>query len=116
MNAIRIILFVAFGIACFLLILLVLFQDDGQSGMGGLLGGRGTAAFGSHSASILTKTTFVLVVLFFAFTLSLSLLNKKPRLQQNLAPAGQTQESPEQTQPGNWWQSSETATESDAQD
>ena len=31
-------------------------QDDGENGMGGLMGGRGTAAFGSHSASVLTKT------------------------------------------------------------
>ena len=53
MNAVRIVLLVAFVLVCFFLVLFVLFQDDGQSGMGGLLGGRGSAAFGSHSASFL---------------------------------------------------------------
>ena len=57
MNTIGVILLVAFVIVCVLLVLLVLVQDDGQNGMGGLLGGRGTAAFGSHSASVLTKAT-----------------------------------------------------------
>ena len=62
---VNVLLTVAFVIVCVLLILLVLVQDDGQNGMGGIFGGRGTQAFGSHSASILTKTTRVLVILFF---------------------------------------------------
>ena len=65
MGVIAKVLLVVFIIVCVLLVLLVAIQDDGENGMGGLLGGRGTAAFGSHSASVLTKTTFVLVVLFF---------------------------------------------------
>ena len=84
MSAIGIILLVAFVIVCVLLVLLVLVQDDGQSGMGGLLGGRGTAAFGSHSASVLTKTTTVLVALFFVITIVLALLNKKPKMDAEL--------------------------------
>ena len=109
MGAIRVILLVAFIIACALLILIILVQDDGSSGMGGLLGGRGTTAFGSHSANILTRTTFVLVVLFFAFALALALLNKRPRLEQNLAPAETVQPStpPADTQSNNWWKSSD---------
>ena len=104
MGAIRIILLVAFIIACALLILIILVQDDGSSGMGGLLGGRGTTAFGSHSANILTRTTFVLVVLFFVFALALALLNKRPRLEQNLAPSGTVQQgtSPADTQSNDW--------------
>jgi len=109
MGAIRVILLVAFIIACALLILIILVQDDGSSGMGGLLGGRGTTAFGSHSANILTRTTFVLVVLFFAFALALALLNKRPRLEQNLAPAETVQPStpPADTQSNNWWKTSD---------
>ena len=84
MSAIGIILLVAFVIVCVFLVLLVLVQDDGQSGMGGLLGGRGTAAFGSHSASVLTKTTTVLVALFFVITIVLALLNKKPKMDAEL--------------------------------
>ena len=94
MGAIRVILLVAFIIACALLILIILVQDDGSSGMGGLLGGRGTTAFGSHSANILTRTTFVLVVLFFVFALALAMLNKRPRLEQNLAPSQTVQPGP----------------------
>ena len=109
MGAIRIILLVAFIIACALLILIILVQDDGSSGMGGLLGGRGTTAFGSHSANILTKTTFVLVVLFFVFALALALLNKRPRLEQNLAPSETVQPgaSPAETQSNDWWKTSD---------
>lgn len=92
MSTIGIILLVVFVIASILLILLVLVQDDGQNGMGGLLGGRGTAAFGSHSASVLTKATAVLVFLFFALALLLAIINKKPKLDDSLlsSPAAET--------------------------
>ena len=60
-------LLVCFVIVCLLLVLLVSVQDDGENGMGGLMGGRGIAAFGSHSASVLTKTTMVFVILFLVF-------------------------------------------------
>ncbi|MFA6856207.1 MAG: preprotein translocase subunit SecG, partial [Treponema sp.] len=100
---------------CVLLVLIILIQDDGSSGMGGLLGGRGTAAFGSHSASVLTRTTFVLAVLFFVLALSLALLNKKPKLQRDLAPAVTTEESSStESQSGNWWKSADTSNGSTA--
>ena len=79
MSTIGIVLLVFFIIVCVLLVLLVSIQSDNEDGMGGLLGGRGTAAFGSHSASVLTKATGVLVFLFFVLTLSLALVNKKPK-------------------------------------
>lgn len=72
------VLLVCFIIVAALLILLIVIQDDGENGMGGLLGGRGTAAFGSHSASVLTKTTAVLVVIFFGLSVGLAIVNKKP--------------------------------------
>lgn len=62
------ILLVAFVIISVLLVLLVLVQDEDNSGMGGLLGGGNSQAFGSHSASVLTKATVVFVVLFFVLT------------------------------------------------
>lgn len=68
------ILLVAFVIVCVLIVLLVLVQDDGKNGMG-LMGGRGTAAFGSHSASVLSKTTGVLVVIFFVISIGLAKIN-----------------------------------------
>ncbi len=119
MGTIGIILLVAFIIVCVLLVLLVLVQDDGSSGMGGLLGGRGTAAFGSHSASVLTRATFVLVVLFFVLAFSLALLNKRPRLQNDLMPVvteeGAAGASPAGAESGSeWWKSAdETPAESE---
>lgn len=88
MGTVGVVLLVAFIIVCVLLVALVLVQDDGSHGMGGLLGGRGTAAFGSHSASVLTKATFTLVVLFFALAFSLALLNRRPNVRRDLEAAG----------------------------
>ena len=77
MGVVRTILLVAFVILCILLVLLVLVQNEDSNGMGGVFGGN-SAAFGSHSASVLTKTTGVLVALFFVLTFALALLNKAP--------------------------------------
>lgn len=84
MGAIGVVLLVAFIVVCVLLILLVSIQDDGENGMGGLFGGRGSAAFGSHSASVLTKATAVFVTLFFVLAFGLALVNKKPSIEKDL--------------------------------
>ena len=83
MGAIGVVLLVAFIIVCVLLILLVSVQDN-ENGMGGVFGGRGTAAFGSHSASVLTKATAVFVTLFFVLAFGLALVNKKPSIEKDL--------------------------------
>ena len=85
MNVISTVLFVAFIIVCVVIVGLVLVQDDGQNGMGGLLGGRGTAAFGSHSASVLTKATGVFVALFFIIAFALAVMNKKPKVSNDMS-------------------------------
>lgn len=117
MSTIGIVLLVAFIVVCVLLVLLVLVQDDGQSGMGGLLGGRGTAAFGSHSANVLTKATTVLVVLFFVLAIALAMTNKKPKVEKDLeagatveaaienssAEAAENAANPETTEADTWW-------------
>ena len=109
MGTIGVVLLVVFIIVCVLLVLLVSIQDDGENGMG-LLGGRGTAAFGSHSASVLTKTTFVLVFLFFALTVSLALVNKKPKLDKDLVPvAAEASETTSDSTASDWWPESEAA-------
>ena len=110
MGTIGVVLLVFFVIVCLLLVLLVSIQDDGENGMG-LLGGRGTAAFGSHSASVLTKTTFVLVFLFFALAFALAMVNKKPKLDKDLVPATavESTESAAETASGEWWADSESA-------
>ena len=71
------------------------------------MGGRGNAAFGSHSASVLTKATAVFVVLFFVITLSLALVNKKqktPDLADSIPEEELVDESAAAS--GNWWDDS----------
>jgi len=112
MSTISVVLLVAFIIVCLLLVLLVSIQDDGENGMGGLMGGRGTAAFGAQTGNVLTKTTFVLVILFFVFTLALALTNKKPKLEKDLAPSTaveSTEDAADTT--GNWWAAEESKAE-----
>ena len=109
MGTIGVVLLVFFVIVCLLLVLLVSIQDDGENGMG-LLGGRGTAAFGSHSGSVLTKTTFVLVFLFFALSLGLALVNKKPKIANDLVPTEvESTDSASESTDSNWWAESEAA-------
>ena len=110
MGTIGLVLLVFFVIVCLLLVLLVSIQDDGENGMG-LLGGRGTAAFGSHSASVLTKTTFGLVFLFFALSLGLALVNKKPKIEKDLLPTTGVESTESATEAGSsdWWAESESA-------
>ena len=109
MGTIGVVLLVFFVIVCLLLVLLVSIQDDGENGMG-LLGGRGTAAFGSHSGSVLTKTTFVLVFLFFALSLGLALVNKKPKIEKDLVPTTvEAADTTSESTTGNWCAESEAA-------
>ena len=118
MGTIGIVLLVFFIIICVLLVLLVSIQSDNEDGMGGLLGGRGTAAFGSHSASVLTKATSVLVVLFFVLTLSLALVNKKPKTDKFVDSIPEEEVKDESSASGaNWWEdtAAEAATEEAAE-
>ncbi len=114
MGTIGVVLLVAFFIVCFLLVLLVAVQDDGESGMGGLLGGRGTAAFGSHSANVLTKTTFVLVVLFFVLSIGIALSNKKPKVEKNLLPETVVEENSASETPSDWWSGESASSEKES--
>ncbi len=108
MGTIGLVLLVFFVIVCLLLVLLVSIQDDGENGMG-LLGGRGTAAFGSHSANVLTKTTFVLVFLFFALSFGLAMVNKKPKLEKDLVPTAVESTEAATESATEWWSDSESA-------
>ena len=50
-----------------------------SNGLGGLLGGPSSTTFGSQSGNVLTKTTYVLVTVFFVLILGLALINKTPK-------------------------------------
>ena len=118
MGTIGLVLLVFFVIVCLLLVLLVSIQDDGENGMG-LLGGRGTAAFGSHSASVLTKTTCVLVVLFFVLAFGLAFVNKKPKIDSSIVEKvtettvtdGTASSEDAASASANWWDSTEETAE-----
>jgi preprotein translocase subunit SecG len=67
MGVLGIILLIAFIIVCLLLVAIVLLQNEEGDGLGGLLGGASNVAFGSRAGNVLTRTTYVLVTLFFCF-------------------------------------------------
>lgn len=78
MEIIGIVLLVAFVIICLLIICLVLVQDESGDSLGGLFAGGSNSAFGSRSASVLTKATYVIVGLFFVSAFFLAFINKTP--------------------------------------
>lgn len=81
MGVIGVILLVAFVIICILLVCLVLVQNEEGGGLGGLFGGASSTAFGSRSGNVLTKTTYILVALFFLASFGLAFLNKAPTVE-----------------------------------
>lgn len=111
MGVIGIILLVAFVIICVLLVCVVLLQNEEGGGMGGLLGGGNSAAFGSRSGNVLTKTTYVLVTLFFVATFILAFINKAPSVHSLDAAAAQE----EATGAGSFWLDEETTSDAAAE-
>lgn len=113
MGAIGVVLLVAFVIVCVLLVLLVLVQENDNKGMGSMFGGGNSAAFGSHSASVLTKTTVVFVVLFFVTTFALAFINKKSSNRADLSETAKsmnlTQDASAEKSASDWWKKDNTA-------
>jgi preprotein translocase subunit SecG len=112
MGPISVVLLIAFIIICVLSVLLVLVQDQENSGMGGMLGGGNSVAFGSHSASVLTKVTIVFVVLFFVSAFMLAFLNKKSSVKNDISAAavenGLAPDTVVPAESGDWWKKSQT--------
>lgn len=104
MGVIGVILLVAFVIVCILAICLILIQNEEGAGLGGLFGGASSTAFGSRSGNILTRTTYILVTLFFLTSFGLAIINKTPTVKLE-ADSVETTESA-----GNFWDA-ESATE-----
>lgn len=76
MGILGIVILILFVIVCLLLIFLVVIQNEGSEGLGGIFAGTTQAAFGSRSSNIIIKVTYVLGALFFVGAFSLALLNK----------------------------------------
>ncbi len=105
MGIIGIILLVAFVIVCVLIVILVLLQNEDGGGLGGLFAGGSNSAFGSRSANVLTKATYVVVTLFFVGALLLALLNRSPG-DQGLEEAARIQQAESATD-ANWYDAPE---------
>ena len=74
---------------------------------------RNTQEVGSHSASVLTKATIVLVVLFFVLAVFLALINKKEKPAEDLAPVTAVESVSEEAPASDaetsvWWDSAES--------
>lgn len=78
MGIIGVVLLVVFVIVCLLIVLLVLIQNEDGGGLGGLFAGGSNTAFGSRSQNVLTKSTYIVVSLFFLTAFFLAFLNKSP--------------------------------------
>ena len=78
MSGVSIALLVFFIIVAFLIVGLVLLQNEEGDSLGGLFSGGSNSAFGSRSGNILTRATYTLITLFFVVTFFLAWLNKTP--------------------------------------
>ncbi len=67
------VLTVLFIILCVLLIIIILLQSNKSAGMG-ILGGSSQSAFGSSTATVITKITSVMVAVFLLGSLGLAML------------------------------------------
>lgn len=72
------ILLVIFIISAILLIIIVMMQDEQGEGLGGIFGGGSSAAFGSRSGNILTKTTSIIAAVFMISSFGLTWVNRTP--------------------------------------
>lgn len=99
------VLLVVFVIICVLVIALVLLQNEEGDGLGGLFAGGSNSAFGSRSANVLTKATYVVVTLFFVTAFFLAFINKSPS-DSGVEAAARLEQSQNATE---WWNSDTAA-------
>ncbi len=105
MTIIGVVLLVVFVIVCLLIIALVLLQNEDGDGLGGLFSGGSNSAFGSRSASVLTKATYVVVTLFFVTAFFLAFINRSPK-DTGLEEAARIEQAETATE---WWDSAANA-------
>ncbi len=105
MGIIGIVLLVVFIVICILLVGIILLQKDEGGGLGGLFGGGGSA-FGSRSQTVITKTTYVFVFLFFVTTFGLAMLNRAPSVE-SLSEAASQVEGVQATDGQDWLENEE---------
>lgn len=108
MGIISILLLVIFVISAFLLILLVLIQDEQGEGLGGIFGGGSSTPIGNRSGNILTRTTSILGAIFLVCAFGLAWLNRTP---DSGNPAAAARKIEAQQQSGvEWWKTNPNGT------
>jgi preprotein translocase subunit SecG len=112
MGFLSILLLVIFAITAILLVTLVLLQDEGGEGLGGIFGGGGAAQqVGRRSGNILTKATSVLGAVFLVTAFALAWLNRTPETG-DVERAARELEGESGVE---WWQTEEEATDPEAE-
>ncbi len=69
---------IVFVLSAVMLVLVVLLQDEGGEGLGGIFGGGASAQVGNRSGNILTRITGVLAAVFILSSFGLAWLNRTP--------------------------------------
>lgn len=76
MAILGIVLLVLFIIVSVLLVFMVLVQDEGGEGMGGIFAGSSNSTFGSRTGNVITRFTTVLGALFLVLAFGLSFVHR----------------------------------------
>ena len=103
MGILSIFLLVIFVIVSLLLIFMVIIQNEGSDGLGGIFAGSSNTAFGSRSSNVMQRFTYVLGALFFVCAFSLALLNKGST---GNVEAAALKNAPTQAASTEWWKNS----------
>jgi len=84
MEVLSTILYVVFALTSVVLVLIVLIQDEGGEGFGGIFGGGSATPFGPRSGNVLTRFTAILATLFILICVVLGLMNKSSEIESSL--------------------------------
>jgi preprotein translocase subunit SecG len=94
MEILTTLLYILFAFVSLILVLVVLIQDEGGEGMGGMFGGGSTTPFGSRSGNVLTRFTSIVAGIFLIICIGIGLLSKSPEIESSVNLGGAKAEEP----------------------
>ncbi|MDR1931421.1 MAG: preprotein translocase subunit SecG [Spirochaetales bacterium] len=115
MGIVEIVFIVIFVICAFLLMGLVLIQDEQGEGLGGIFGGGSSTPFGSRSGNVLTKLTSILGAIFLLTSLGLSWVKSSDEAG-DVVGAAQIQRRDTSAGTTDWWTTEEAPAGDEAAD